>query len=273
MRIGKTEEAVKLAGEMAFGRIPLGLFWAFVKRDLQERFAGSLLGPFTVLLQPLAQILVFVFLFKYVFRVKIKLAGNQEDFLRFFLSGFVPWSIHAEALTRGAMSVLSQGHLLTKAAFPAEVLPLSSVCSVYLLGVPALLILWGVLLVTGGLPWLALLGLQLLLVQAIFSLGVVLFLAALLVYLRDLQQFMGLFIMVWFYASPILYSFEMLPPHLRFILKLNPYTYFVELWHFLCLGTALSKEAMVIVLVSTAGSLFFGWAFFKRLKEGFADVF
>ncbi len=249
------------------------LLKAFIRRDLQERFAGSILGPLGLFLQPLAQIVVFVFLFKYIFKVRIRVGGGfDEDFLRFFLAGFIPWSVHNEAFLRGANSLLAQGYLLTKAVFPAEVLPASSVAASYLLGVPALFILAAVLYLSGGLSPLAILAPALLGLQFFFTLGVTLFLAALLVYLRDLQQFLGLISMIWFYATPILYSVEMLPAGLRPLFWANPFTYFVRLWQALFLGLPASWVDLGLCLLATVLSLFFGSLFFKRCRSGFADV-
>lgn len=249
------------------------LLWAFIRRDLQEKLAGSVLGPLTLFLQPLVQILVFVFLFKYVFKVRIRLGGGlQEDFMRFFLTGFIPWSIHAEAVMRGSSSLLAQGHLLTKAAFPAEILPVSATVSAYILGLPALAILAVVLFLTGPLDRLSLLAPLWLGVQFVFSLGVVFLFAAVLVYLRDLQQFMGSIMMIWFYATPILYSTEMLPEKIRPFLWFNPFTYFTLVWQGLFLEAPLNGRYLVLSLAGAFLSLTFGWWFFHRCREGFADV-
>jgi len=250
------------------------LLWAFIKRDLRERFVGSFLGPLTLLLQPLAQILVFVFLFKFVFQVRIHLAGNrEEDFLRFFLVGFLPWSIHTEALIRGSHSLLAQGHLLTKAVFPAEILPASAVTASYLLGIPILAALALVLALIGEGPGPQVLFFLLWLgVQYFFTLGIVFFLAALSVYWRDLQQFLGLLTMVWFYATPILYSMEMVPSSIRFFLLVNPFTYFVKGWQTVFLGLPISFKDFLIASLSSVFALLWGVWFFKKCRQGFPDV-
>lgn len=249
------------------------LLWAFIKRDIQERLAGSILGPFQLILQPLIQILIFIFLFKYIYKVRIRLGtGFEEDFMRFFLTGFIPWSIHAEAILRGSNSLLAQGHLLTKAAFPAEILPLSATISAYCLGLPALFLLAFILHLTGPLNQFCLFSLGWLMVQFFFSLGVVLFLAGILVYIRDLQQFLGSIMMIWFYASPILYSVEMLPQKIRFLLWLNPFTYFVFVWHSLFLKYPFYWKNFLLASFFALLTLGAGWLFFKKLKDGFADV-
>ena len=251
----------------------LSLLKAFIKRDLEERLAGSILGPLLLFLQPLSQILIFVFLFEYIFKVKIHLSGGQqEDFMRFFLVGFVPWSIHQEALVRGATVLLVQGHLLKKVLFPAEILPLSVVSSTYLLGGPAFLALAGLLFFLGGLSAKVLLFPLFYLLQFSFSLGGAFFLAALLVYLRDLQAFLSIILSVWFYFTPILYSLQMLPSFLKPFVLANPFTYFVRLWQAIFLGFPCYKEDILLVFLSSGVTLLAGWWFFRRCREGFTDI-
>jgi len=249
------------------------LLKAFIKRDIYERFAGSILGPLGLFIQPLVQIIVFIFLFKYIFKVRIHIGGGMdEDFLRFFLAAFIPWTIHNEAFLRGANSLLTQGYLLTKAAFPAEIIPFSSVVSSYILGITALFFLSLIFYFYGGLSWSILWVPELLILQFLFTLGATLFWAAIIVYLRDLQQFLGLVSMVWFYATPILYSLEMLPHNLYFIFWLNPFTYFVRLWQFIYLGIPCSSWDFILSCIFTAITLFLGWTIFRYLKAGFADI-
>ena len=258
---------------------PLRTLWrckfllvSFIKREIKERIAGSFLGPLNFFLQPLLHLLLFVFLFKFVFKIRIQLSSSGDEFLPYFLSGFIPWSLHNEALLRASHAVIIHGYLLTKVAFPAEILPLSSVLAIYALGLVGILILLAFFLFTKGVSFFFLLLPVALLLQLVFSLGVVLFLAALLVYLRDLQQFLGLFTMVWFYASPILYTPEMLPDLLKPVVFLNPFTYFLDLWRavYALLPFSLSNLALCFLLASA--SLLLGYAFFQKCKEGFADM-
>ncbi len=250
-----------------------GLFWAFVKRDIHERIAGSTFGPLLLFLQPLSQILVYIFLFKYIFNVKIRVSGSfNEDFLRFFLAGFIPWSIHNEAIFRASNSLLAQGHLLKKVLFPPEILPLSSALGCYLLGIPAIFILLFILLFTGGLAKTSVLVFVLYSIQFFLSLGVSLIFAAILVYLRDLQMFLGIIVSVWFYITPILYSIEMIPSNLRFLFYFNPFTYLIRLWQNALLGFPLFWMDFILALCSSFMFLVVGIWFFRKCKEGFADV-
>ena len=125
---------------------------------------------------------------------------------------------------------------------------------------------------TGGLAWSAWGAPFWLLVQFFFTLGVTMFVAAVVVYLRDLQQFLGLITMIWFYSTPILYSMDMLPPKLRLLFWANPFTYFVRIWQGLFLGIPWSFKEMVLAFIFAFFALLLGWGFFQKCRSGFADV-
>ena len=61
-------------------------------------------------------------------------------------------------------------------------------------------------------------------VMALFALGLGLTLSVLNVYFRDIQHFMGLVFLMWFFMTPIVYSIEGRSPTVQMILKLNPMT-------------------------------------------------
>ena len=248
------------------------LIKAFVRRDFKDRLAGSVLGPVLLFVQPLLQILTFIFLFKLVFKVRVRFLGAEEDFLRFFLAGYLPWSFHAESLARGGASVVQHAHLVTKVKFPVEVLPVSKVLSAYLAGILGIPLLLAVLAFAGGVSSKAVC-LPLLLPPAILiSLSVVFVLSALAVYFRDFLQMIPVFLPLWFYATPILYSREMLPYPLEIICAANPLTPVVESWQKLLLSGEIPVREALLAYGEGILLLVPAYLFFKKLQKGFCDV-
>jgi ABC-2 type transport system permease protein len=49
-------------------------------------------------------------------------------------------------------------------------------------------------------------------------------LSSVTVYIRDLEYFISVLMMLWFYVTPVLYSIDMIPDKFRNILMLNPMT-------------------------------------------------
>lgn len=218
------------------------LVWDFVRRDLRSRYAGSSLGFFWSVVQPLANLAVYMFVFNVVIKARWSDSMTQAEVSLVMLTGFLAWATHAETLARSTTCVQDNSNLIQKVVFPAEVLPtylsLSAMVSL-LVGLP--IILAGMLLYSKGLPnyeaareaafELAVkraiergqdpgsvslgpplaLGLPLLLVpllvvlQWIFSTGVAYLMSTLQVLLRDLQHIVPLLLTVWMFSTPIFY--------------------------------------------------------------------
>jgi lipopolysaccharide transport system permease protein len=219
----------------------------FVGRDLRSRYAGSSLGFFWSVIQPLANLAVYLFVFNVVIKARWSDSMTSAEVSLVMLTGFLAWTTHAETLSRSTTCVQDNSNLIQKVVFPAEVLPtylsLSAMVSL-LVGLPIILV--GMLLYSKGLPnyeaareaafelgvkraiergldpgSVALgpelaLGLPLLLVpilialQWIFSAGVAYLMATLQVLLRDLQHLVPLLITVWMFSTPIFYPASLL---------------------------------------------------------------
>ncbi|MBX6424259.1 ABC transporter permease [Thermosulfurimonas sp. F29] len=249
-----------------------GLLKSFIKREIKSYIAGSILGPVLFFLQPFLQIVTYLFLFQWVFKVKIHLMGREEDFLRFFLAGYIPWSWHAEGVGRGGGSLVHQAHLITKIRFPTEVLPMASTCASYLMGLAALPLLLAIMAYREGVHGIFLFCPILVVPGFLITLASVLFVSAVSVYIRDLLQMIPLFLTLWFYATPVLYTREMLPPKLRFLCALNPYTPVVEAWQRLLILREFPWREILLSSAEGAVLLSASYLLFSRLKKGFPDV-
>jgi len=108
--------------------------------------------------------------------------------------------------------------------------------------------------------------------QVVFSLGFVIWISSLCVFIRDIQQFIGIVMQIWFYLTPILFPLTMVPERYRLILTINPMYPFIELYHMILLQHQISwflfgyAAAMAILLFVTS------IIFFDHVKNSFADV-
>jgi lipopolysaccharide transport system permease protein len=191
----------------------------FFRRELLGRFRGSMLGVFWVLVQP-------VFMFVVYFLVFGMLFGNWKageppdpNFAFYLFSGVIGFQALNEATTNSCSSVVSNGNLVKKVAFPSEVLPVETVLVslvIYLVGALVCLASLAVcrlagLQVPGLQPGWLLLALPLVLaVQFVMALGIGLFLANLYVFARDVRQLWGIFTMAWLFVSPVFWLPTML---------------------------------------------------------------
>lgn len=182
------------------------LLGLLVRRELKVRYKDSALGFVWSLLRPLALLLVY-----YVALGKFLGAERAiPDFAIYIFTGLTVWQLFAEVVSSGTGAVIGNAGLVKKVYLPTEVFPLSTVGS----GLVNLGVQLGILVVatavlgvfpTGG-RWLYLpLAVVLVLVWGT-ALGMLL--GALNVYLRDVQYLVEIGLMVMFWSTPVVYSWE-----------------------------------------------------------------
>lgn len=249
------------------------LLWSFVARDIKGRFVGSYAGNLWVLINPLATIVTYLFIFSIVLRVQVSAAETGTDnFTIYFLSGFFPWFMFAESLSRSVVVLIENANLITKVYFPVELLPVGVVVSSFIINGIGYLCFLAVLVVLGfaGISWGWLLVFFFL--QALFTWGLANLLSALCVFIRDMKEILAILLMVWFYATPIVYPASLLPETFRPAMRCNPMWGFVELYRDVLLKQQadigqVAYMGAVSILVYALGT----W-FFMRAKNAFGDV-
>ena len=142
-----------------------------------------------------------------------------------------------------------------------------SICKPRLLAVSTLLIIHAT-----GLSVNALFLPLIILVQITFAFGLILMLSAANVFVRDVQYMMNPIMMIWMYASPILYSISMVPEKFLKIYKLNPMVSILQgyqdilynkvLPDFKSLGITFGVSVILVVI---------GWLIFNKLQKRFAE--
>lgn len=251
------------------------LIAALAANGVAGRYRGSWFGLLWPFLQPLLLIGVFTLVFAYVMPLKwVAERGAALSFPLFLYSGFVVFSLFSEAVGSAPGLLLGQANLVKKVVFPLEVIPVASVTTLTLfflmnLGVfMAALAIWGPGIAPTW-PYVALFIAPLYL----FLVGLSWFLAALTVYVRDIAHVIGLVVSAVMFLTPVFFPLQTVPEKARALLLLNPLTVVIEGlravmvegvlpdWHSLGLLWAVALVVMQL-----------GWWWFRRLREGFADV-
>lgn len=179
----------------------LELVSELVLRELRLRYSGSVLGLGWSQLAALAQAGILIFVFGRVVRLGI------PHYPAFVLVGMVPWLWFAGGIGSAASSVVSARDLVRRPGFPPAVLPLVPVGTAlinFVLTVPITLIT--VLLVVGRISATVALLPLLMIVQLLVMLGPAYLVAALNVFLRDTGHLVGIFLGLYFYATPVFYE-------------------------------------------------------------------
>lgn len=241
---------------------------SLVKRELRGKYNGSFLGLLWNLLNPLAQIAVYLIVFSVIVR------NDLENFSVYMISGIVPWFFFESSLRQAAGSIRYQGDMIKKIYFPREVLPIAMVFANLvnmLICFVLVFIVKGVLRMSIGVVALMYLPL-IMLIQLIMVLGFSLLLSAVTVYLKDMEYIISVILMAWIYATPILYTMDIVPHALKWIFMINPMTHVVECYHSILYYGSLPNVINVgYALVSALAIFVIGELVFIKLDANFAE--
>jgi lipopolysaccharide transport system permease protein len=259
------------------------LLWIFTLRDIKVRYKQTFLGFTWALVVPIVQVLVFSVFFGRVLGVGERVneaAGRALPYPLFALTGQVVWNFFKMTVDGSSMSLLSNADLLRKIYVPRLVLPLASV------GKPAMDTAVAFLLMIGLAVWYdasgsvnARLSAPNLLVALLFVVGSAvpalalgLIVAGVTVTYRDLQHVLPLFTSLLFFATPVIYSVEVLPERYAWLIYLNPVAGFVQATRAAVLGLPFDWLGIAISLAFSLVLFVFGLFYFTRAERRFADV-
>ena len=250
-------------------------------RELRGKYKGTVLGWAWSLVNPLASTLIFTVVFSAILRIVPPVgAGGLQNYALFLLCGLLAWNFLSACINTGMGALVGNGNLIKKTYFPRQLLVVSSVAAGGVTFAIEMLVL--VLALTAfGVPPLVYVPLVLvfMVLLGLFGLGIGLMLSVLNVYFRDVAHFVGIFMQIWFYATPIIY-----PPSLvadaaagggwvqRFrvedIYGINPMVGFVEVFRDLLYVQQLpSLGTVAYLVVVTTAVLLLGMVVFSR-KQG-----
>lgn len=254
------------------------LLRALVRRDLEARYKGSILGNLWPLLNQLSQLLIYTYVFSIVLKVKLSLKGVPENNFTFGLwlfAGLLPWIAFSSGLIQAANSVVAQPNLVKKVVFPLALLPLVPTLSTFIessFGLMALIFF--VAVSTHTLHSTLALLLFIWLTQLLLTAGLGYLMAGLTVFLRDIPQTLGVILNIWLYLTPILYPATAIPEEWRnLVFWLNPMTAIAEVYRDLVLvGEVKHWGEWVVATVISAIVFCIGFSVYKRLRPAFADV-
>jgi ABC-2 type transport system permease protein len=257
------------------------------QRELRGKYKRSALGWAWSLINPLALAVIFTFVFGVVFKGRLEATGNSNlsgitAYPLFLLCGLLPWAFLSNSITGSIGALVANSNLVKKVYFPREILIGANVLS-WVVSLLIELAVLGVALLAFGNVWLQYLPLLLVVIalQTVFATGIGLLLAALNVYFRDVQHFVGIFLQLWFYATPVIYPITLLGNiaerdvfgvSLLTLYKLNPMTAFVEMYHQMLFYLQWPDwELFLYAAVVSFATLAFGLLVFKRLEPRFAE--
>jgi lipopolysaccharide transport system permease protein len=251
------------------------LIFRLSAREFTQRFRGSVLGVAWAVLIPLLTALIYTFVFSTVFKARWPgVADGPFDFAIIFLTGIVVHTIFAEAVARAPALVVGNANYVKKVIFPLEILPIVSVLTALTnASIGIAIVVFGNLILNGKLH-ITIVTLPLIVAPyLVFVVALVLFFAAVGVYLRDLSQVVALLITITMFLTPIFFPIESVPERFQTVIWLNPLTFIVQqVRGVVIFGVWPNFFGLAIYTVASMASLALAFWLFQRLRSGFADV-
>jgi lipopolysaccharide transport system permease protein len=240
--------------------------------DFQVRYAGSRLGLLWTLSSPLLVLGAYLLLFGKILGVRPDSALSGLDYALLMACGLLPWLGFSEGVMRGTGSVLAQRNLMKSTVFPMELIPVTAVCAGLVIQMCGIVMLLLVLGFRGALGLTLLLLPLLVILQALFTIGVVWFLSCVNIVYRDTSQVIGLLMVLLMFLSPIAYTQEMVPGGLELVVKLNPLSYLIDGYRGALMFNRLPSVAGLVTFASLAFvTLLTGYRHFMRLRRELPD--
>ncbi|HJU88188.1 MAG TPA: ABC transporter permease [Gemmatimonadaceae bacterium] len=247
-----------------------GALQSLAWRNIRSRYKQAWLGMSWALLQPAVQTGVFTLLFGVIARVP----SGDVPYPVFALAGLLSWNLFAKIVNDGAISLVTNQHIIGKLFFPRLYLVLASGASALIdAAVTSVLLLTAMLVLDVPIAASAWLAIPLLLGLLVFCFGFAALLAAINARWRDVQHTLPLLLQVGLFVTPVLYRNTFIPERWRWVLFYNPLTGFVESLRASVLGLPLPGADVLVPSFGVALVLVvLGVWYFTRTEATIVDV-
>lgn len=251
------------------------LLGQLVKREIQQRYQGSVLGILWSILVPVLMLIIYTFFFSEVFQAKWNIdVDDKYQFALVLFCGLSAFNLVSEVMSRSTGLIVMNTNYVKKVIFPLEILPIATVFSSlfncvisYAILIVAKIIIYhnaSSTLYMIFIPFIPLL---------ILSGGLGLLISAISVYLKDVGNVISVLVTVLMYVSPIFFPLDSVPDNFKVMCEINPMTYIIENFRNVVLyGQGVNWNYFLVSCGIALGIYLIGKEVFMRAKEGFADV-
>lgn len=246
-----------------------------VMRDIKGGHAGHGLGSLWVYIQPIVIVATFMLIFGVVIGSKMSVTSTfPGDYTSYILVGLVPWLLMSNALGRATNAFSGNANLVKQVVFPIETLPIATVLACFVIYVPAFALMIAYkLLFGGGLGWLSIALPMVLALHAMLCIGLTLILSVTTPFMRDIREFVTIYMAVSLYFTPATFLPEWVPVGVRPILYLNPFSYVVWVYQDALFFNEIRHGFAWVVFAAMALGLFLaGLVVFRRVKPYLGNV-
>ncbi|WP_321311701.1 ABC transporter permease [Halarcobacter sp.] len=250
------------------------LAFSFARRDFNERYVGTGLGQFWYLISPLVMIFIYTVIFSDFMKMKLDIVDNSYAYSIYLVPGLLAWTAFSTIIMRLNTSFFEKSHLIKKINVPMYSFQLSIVITEAFLFLISILFALGFLIIvkqpiTLTFFWLIpVMGLQVL-----FSFGIGVTLSLFTAFFKDLKEVVPIIVQLWFWMTPIIYLSSMIENKYPFLLKYNPFYYFVKIYQDIFLySRAPSFETIGLLSLMTFLSVLIAGYLYKKMIGTIKDI-
>ena len=245
------------------------LLLALTQKEIKARYKHAVLGFLWIFINPLIQMLVMGFVFSLIFRFGIK------NYYLFLFIGLLPWNFFSLALNKATPRIVWDRDLIQKSKFPRSVIPLSMVLSHFFHFAISWLMLMIFLLITKQWQFFTLLAIShqslAIILLLIFTSGLSLITSALNVFYRDINFVVQAGVMIWFYATPIIYPISIIPQKFQSVFYSNPLLTIFTLLQKPLVGNYIPTSFVLAHILTIFIIFIFGRILFVKKEKYFSD--
>jgi len=252
-----------------------GLIYQLTKREVSGRYKGSVLGLFWSFVNPLLMLGVYTFFFSVIMKVRWgDEPQRQTDFAILLFVGLIMHGFIAECINRAPGLITGNVNYVKKVVFPIGILPIVACASALFHWLISLCVLaLALIVIGGGIPATFPLVFIVMVPLLLYALGISWVLASMGVYLRDINQVVGVISQILLFISPVFFSISRIPESMRPLFLANPLTSIIEQGRaVMVFGNAPDWLQWATHLFISAVVCLLGFLWFRATKRGFADV-
>ena len=243
------------------------------KRDFSERFSGSSLGVSWLVLAPIVNIFIYIVVFSELIGARIPGVESTLGYGVYLVSGLLPWVAFSNTISRMSTIYVDKRHLISKIrldlrGFPVFVVLSETVVFLFSCVVFLAFLLYFDFEMSRQMLWFPLIYA----LQQLFAFGLGFVLAIFHVFLRDLKEFVSVSLQLWFWLTPIVYTFDILPDYAAEVLHMNPAYLFISAYHdIFVFNSAPALDSLLLLFAIGFSLLLLGFILCSKLERDIRD--
>lgn len=251
----------------------LHFIFDLAKRDISEKYSGSTLGAIWNFVYPLVNIFIFTVIFSNLMGSRLPGSSSTYSYGFYLTAGIIPWTAFSNTLLRTSTVFLDKKYIISKVKVNLSSFPLFIAISESITFFVTIGIFLVLLVISGyGVSRTILLVPLLYIIQQMFAYGLGFLISIFVVFIRDLKEMINIVLQFWFWFTPIVYLYDVLPEFAKKILVLNPAFAFIHGYQSIFIYKEIPDLGILMYLALTACViLFISYFIFRKLEKDIRD--